>query len=706
MFSDSAPPPRAWFQRDWALLLLLSFLSLFIEVLLIRHLASEVRIFAYFKNLALIGSFIGLGFGYLYQRRLSLMVTAGALTLLGLAANPASGFGRISQYLSFADLNTWGGMASLPAAAFLAGALMLGALFTLIIIVMIPLGQRLGELFDHAPNRIAAYSVNIAGSLMGVWAFAMISFMELRPLWWGLIALGLLFASYRWKVKQAAVMGAMALALILADAGRSAISSELITWSPYQKIALGKNAVSYDAGGEIKTIPFYSLQTNDTIYMYLLDLSTAMRRQHPLVFPEKYDRYQYYDLPYTMAPRLDRALVLGAGGGNDVAAALRAGARKVTAVEIDPVIIRHGRTYHPEKPYSDPRVTVVENDARNFLKNDPGTYDIIILGLLDSHTLTSNFSNTNLDSFMYTRQSIEAMKARLAQDGLLALSFQVARPWIGEKLFQMVKDVFGAPPLVIHFPSDDRFIRGTGGTYFLAANDMGRVRGFVASDNLIQRLAQPSEALARQYEAASPAAPSDDWPYLYVERRAVPTLHWIVSALLALIFAVVYYRLFGRPGANDLHFAALGAGFLLLEVGVISRFTLFWGATWLVSSVVISLILTAILIANWLYLSLPKRIPYPVIYAALAAALVMAYVTPLSSNAVILLYLIPFTIIGYLFATSFAAANTGSRALAYNLFGALVGGLSESLSFVTGLSSLILLAAGFYALSLFALRRG
>ena len=191
-----------------------------------------------------------------------------------------------------------------------------------------------------------------------------------------------------------------------------------------------------------------------------------------------------------------------------------------------------------------------------------------------------------------------------------------------------------------------------------------------------------------------------------MERHSIPTLHLTVSALLAMIFAAVYYRLFGRPGSDDLHFAALGAGFLLLEVGVISRFTLFWGATWLVSSVVISLILAAILIANWLYLSVPKRPSYPMIYAALAAALVVAYVTPLSSNAVILLYLVPFTIIGYLFATSFAAAPTGSRALAYNLFGALVGGLSESVSFVTGLSSLILLAAGFYALSFAALRRG
>ena len=53
-------------------------------------------------------------------------------------------------------------------------------------------------------------------------------------------------------------------------------------------------------------------------------------------------------------------LVLGAGSGTDVVAALRHGARHVDAVEIDPVIVRLGRQYHPDQPYSDPRVTVVE----------------------------------------------------------------------------------------------------------------------------------------------------------------------------------------------------------------------------------------------------------------------------------------------------------------------------------------------------------
>lgn len=44
-------------------LFLISFLALYAELVVIRWLASEVRVFAYFKNLPLMASFLGLGLG-------------------------------------------------------------------------------------------------------------------------------------------------------------------------------------------------------------------------------------------------------------------------------------------------------------------------------------------------------------------------------------------------------------------------------------------------------------------------------------------------------------------------------------------------------------------------------------------------------------------------------------------------------------------
>src|SRR6266576_4150038 len=67
-------------------LILISLLSLFVEMLMIRWVSSEIRIFAYFKNFVLVACFLGFGLGcYLSRRRVRLMamiVPLLALTLI------------------------------------------------------------------------------------------------------------------------------------------------------------------------------------------------------------------------------------------------------------------------------------------------------------------------------------------------------------------------------------------------------------------------------------------------------------------------------------------------------------------------------------------------------------------------------------------------------------------------------------------------
>ena len=100
----------------------------------------------------------------------------------------------------------------------------------------------------------------------------------------------------------------------------------------------------------------------------------------------------HYELPYRLCAAPGRVLVVGSGTGNDVAAALRSGATRVDAVEIDPAILEFG-ALHPEKPYADPRVRAITEDARQHLRRTRETYDLVVYGLLDSHTLLSGRSN-------------------------------------------------------------------------------------------------------------------------------------------------------------------------------------------------------------------------------------------------------------------------------------------------------------------------
>ncbi len=103
-------------------------------------------------------------------------------------------------------------------------------------------------------------------------------------------------------------------------------------WSPYYKITVGQDG------------PDTVVEVNNIF--------------HQSMAPVEQKEY-FYQWPYSVfGDTFDDVLILGAGSGTDVAAALRHGAKHVDAVEIDPAILRLGRAHHPDHPYSDPRVTV------------------------------------------------------------------------------------------------------------------------------------------------------------------------------------------------------------------------------------------------------------------------------------------------------------------------------------------------------------
>jgi hypothetical protein len=72
-------------------------------------------------------------------------------------------------------------------------------------------------------------------------------------------------------------------------------------------------------------------------------------------------------------------------------------------------------------------------DARAYKKRARGTYDLILFGLLDSHTL-ADYSNMRIHNFVYTKESFPEAKSLLAPGGVVFIKFQVDRPWLGKRL--------------------------------------------------------------------------------------------------------------------------------------------------------------------------------------------------------------------------------------------------------------------------------
>jgi hypothetical protein len=152
----------------------------------------------------------------------------------------------------------------------------------------------------------------------------------------------------------------------------------------------------------------------------------------------------------------------------------------------------------------------------------------------------------------------------------------------------------------------------------------------------------------------------------------------------------------------------LGAGFMLIEAKAVVQMALLFGSTWMVNTVVFAAILGMALLAN-LFVGLvrPQRLGWS--YAALFAALAANFLVPLDVflglsrwaqvTAAGLLVFAPVACAGTVFAVSFARSRQPDRAFGANVAGAVLGGLAENGSMLLGFRYLVVLAAGFYALS-------
>jgi len=439
----------------------------------------------------------------------------------------------------------------------------------------------------------------------------------------------------------------------------------------------------------------FVVRVNDDSYQHPLDLSDAAVAREPALRAMR----RQYDVLFMFGRPARSVLVLGAGTGNDVAAALRAGAQHVDAVEIDPEILRLGRL-HPERPYSSPRVTVHIDDARSFLARTTARYDRIVYGLIDSHVLLSHGANVRLDSYVFTREGFEQARAHLADDGALVLSHAVGNHWFIARMRATLAAAFGKPPQLV---SD------------LIDHPLGYV--YASGPRL-----RPGPPLT---EAQREDVLEDDWPFVYSRAREIPSEYLRSLGAMSLLSIAVVAAVMRRArtadegaapesrGSFDWFAFAFGAAFLLLETRGLTALAILVGSTWAVSSAVFAGVLTMALLATMVAQRMGRvddRRVDGAFFVVLFASLALVYAVPLRSlialghwpRAILgaLLVSLPMFASGVLFGRRLAQKGGAHHILAANLLGALVGGSLEYLSMITGFRALLLVAALFYLVAL------
>ncbi len=724
-------------------LFLSSFLVLFLEIALIRWMPAYIRLLAYFSNFILLAAFLGCGLGCLLVRsRRNLFALFPLIQLIVLVA-----VNRLRLEVAVPSTTSlyFSSGTSDPVVP-VESTLLLPVLFVVVALLFVTVAQRMArELEDasraerdvQAGRALRAYTVNLLGSLAGVGAFALISWLQAPPLAWftvaSAVALPLLIDRRRAIVL--ANVGLLAGALVLAW---SMEASSL--WSPYYRINVVRN------GQETAVV------VNNVFHQSMAPLE---------------QKEYFYQWPYTVfGDTFDDVLVLGAGSGTDVAAALRHGARRVDAVEIDPVIIRLGVERHPEHPYSDPRVRVVNDDARHFLSTTEQKYDLIVFALIDSLTVQSSFSGVRLESYMFTEESFRAVRQHLKPDGAVALYNYFREKWLVDRLANTVASAFGQEPRV-HIHQERAYL-----AVLLAGPRLAVVPSYPTP---------PARVLAyRQSQDPSPPRPlqrdasvvpaTDDWPFLYMRGPGIPR-HYVIAlaAVLLVSGCAVWFVNQGtrsrtpsggsaaldaqpviparkrdaehRSGTDgsraaaatgtatvdasiplakqnaarsSLHFFLLGAGFMLLETKSIVQFALLWGSTWSSASLAIASVLVMALASAAVAARIEIRRRWP-IAVPLLASILLNYWLPVgrvafdSRTATSIFYgalvFSPVFCAGLLFSRSFRHSSSAAGDFGANLLGAMAGGVGEYLSLVAGYRFLLTVVAGCYLGAVIADRR-
>lgn len=727
-------------------LFLISVLLLFLELACIRWFPAHVLFLTFLTNTVLLACFLGMSLGCLavHHRRNYLLATPLLLVVAVLASTGMDGAHLIlGKYLDVGHqqspqmvyFGTEYHTSDLAKFA-IPIEVIVGVFFVLIALIMVGPGQALGRALKAVPNRLQAYTINIAGSIVGIVLFAACSWMHLSPLWWFLpVAAGIVWflvqtlpaprTRLAWSALAAAVL-LPALTLLPATLrARFANSSRETYWSPYYR-------VNYSGP------PIRGIAVN------LVGHQEMKARDEP---------YPAYALPHLLnrdsggKPFKD-VLIIGGGSGNDVSRALQWGGddARIDVVEIDPVIYSLGQRDHPDRPYQDPRVTVHLDDGRNFLRATERKYDLVIFALVDSLVLHSSYSNIRLESYLFTRQAFDDVKRCLKPDGTFAMYNFFRQGWLVSRLVKSVQESFGAPPIVMTLPTTDVVrpeAQAGGFTFCLVGGGAERIESAFASHgdywlhakttpnlNLPDGFTTPPPAQRASLKDAKdwlhfrlakveqPAAPiqsaTDDWPFPYLREPMIPDLSIrgmiLLGGLSLGLLAVFAPRRKGegpRLGFDGRMFF-LGAGFMLIETKAVVHMALLFGSTWMVNSIVFFAVLVMILAANLFVLRVRPTNLTPW-YAGLALALGLNALIPLDAflglprlvqvTGSCLLVFAPILFAGVIFAVSFARVAQPDRSFGYNIAGAMAGGLAEYTSMLLGFQHLVLVALGFYALS-------
>jgi len=651
-------------------LIQLSLLMLFVELAIIRWAGSNFYYLFAFSNIILLASFLGIGIGFLRpitSKKLFFLspILLSALICISYYFSPAliikvnpitDNLDYTSHYFKDNLYPIW---------------MTLPFIFCLVVALMMTLADGVKQVFQQYPP-LQAYRLETLGSLSGLILFTLLSYLEAPPYAWGIV----ICLCYLSLIKKQHTPNLCLLLQILSLAAMMFVfikESKTLHhyWSSYYKIVLQPYSDHR-----------YAVTVNGLIQQIIESV------------PQRKKVKPFYMIPYeykTSSSALNNVLVIGAGTGGDVAIALDQGAKHVDAVEIDPMLYSLGKTFNPNQPYQDNRVTVYINDGRAFLQQSKKRYDMIIYALTDSLMLIMGQSSLRLENYLYTKEGMESVRSHLNPDGVFTIYNYIQPLWLVNRLANTMKITFHQTPCIKTYSSLD---------YWATVLMVSPMPSSLHCNTYWQGDSSPF---------ITPA--TDDHPFVYLQDKTLPPLY-LISLSILLCSSLILIKIAGISYRNILKYLDLffmGTAFLLLETKNVINFALLFGTTWFVNALVfIGIIFTVYLAIEFTRWS--HHFKKNILYSLLLLSLFLAFLVPnhyLLSLPLIIRFIFatalafsPIFIANLIFSDRFRETQQSTAAFGANLMGAVFGGILEYSSLIIGYGNLFILIAVMYLIAI------
>jgi predicted membrane-bound spermidine synthase len=185
-----------------------------------------------------------------------------------------------------------------------------------------------------------------------------------------------------------------------------------VRWNSFSRIALGEERGTGDP------MIFIDADASTKIAEFDFGKPLSEAQRNNLL-------YDIYGLPYVVRPGA-KTLVIGPGGGYDVARALASGSRDVTGIEINPIIAGTiMREKYPDishRLYSLPDVHIHVEDGRSFVRRSDQHFQVIQATLVDTWASTAAGAFALSENNLYTVDAFRDYFNHLTPDGLLVFT--------------------------------------------------------------------------------------------------------------------------------------------------------------------------------------------------------------------------------------------------------------------------------------------